>query len=248
MTTPSFDHSGEAEQARIADLLRLAPTGRASLLDIGARDGHLSRRLAAQFACVTAIDLERPTWSYPGIVTAAGDVTRLTYPDRAFDVVFCSEVLEHVPALEQACSEIARVARHEILIGVPYRQDTRLGRVTCGHCGRTSPAWGHVNEFHEGTLSRLLWPAWTVKERSFVGPPRHRTTALAAFLMNLGGNPWGSYDQAEPCPSCHRSLTPPARRSLPARLCSALADRLNKEQAMVQKPRPAWMHTLFTRR
>jgi len=37
------------------------------------------------------------------------DLTRLTYPDAAFDVVLTSETLEHVPDLERALGEIGRV-------------------------------------------------------------------------------------------------------------------------------------------
>src|SRR5262249_35089471 len=37
------------------------------------------------------------------------DLTRLTYPDAAFDLVLTSETLEHVPVLTAALSEIHRV-------------------------------------------------------------------------------------------------------------------------------------------
>jgi hypothetical protein len=37
------------------------------------------------------------------------DITNLTFPDGGFDLVVSNEVLEHVPSLERAFSEIARV-------------------------------------------------------------------------------------------------------------------------------------------
>ncbi|MEB2343612.1 MAG: class I SAM-dependent methyltransferase [Deltaproteobacteria bacterium] len=39
------------------------------------------------------------------------DLARLSFPDAAFDVVVCNEVFEHVPALDAALGEIARVLR-----------------------------------------------------------------------------------------------------------------------------------------
>lgn len=39
------------------------------------------------------------------------DLTRLTYPDRAFDLVLTSETLEHVPDLDQALGELHRVLK-----------------------------------------------------------------------------------------------------------------------------------------
>src|SRR5271157_5252461 len=105
----------DQEKARTADLLRLLPRGRRSVLDIGARDGHFSRLLTEYFLEVTALDLQIPRFEIANVTTAEGDVTRLQYSSDSFDCVFCTEVLEHVPEVEQACREIVRVARHEVL-------------------------------------------------------------------------------------------------------------------------------------
>src|SRR5664280_3005443 len=127
--------NSEHEKSRTDDLMRLLPRGRSSVLDIGAHDGFFSRLLTQHFETVAALDLEMPTFDYPRVINVEGDATRLQFPDSAFDCVFCAEVLEHIPALEDACREIARVARHEIVIGVPYKQDTRIGRTTtCQQC------------------------------------------------------------------------------------------------------------------
>jgi SAM-dependent methyltransferase len=51
----------------------------------------------------------------PGVEKADGarceDATRLTFADGSFDLVVSSEMLEHVPDLEAAVAEIARVLR-----------------------------------------------------------------------------------------------------------------------------------------
>ncbi len=55
------------------------------------------------------------------------DITKLTFSDASFDLVISSEVLEHVPCLDKAFHETARVLRpggvH--LFTVPPRQKTR---------------------------------------------------------------------------------------------------------------------------
>ncbi|MDZ4200146.1 MAG: class I SAM-dependent methyltransferase, partial [Kiritimatiellia bacterium] len=121
------------EQQRTAELLRLLPDKGGSALDIGARDGFYSHLLAERFDEVVALDLAVPKVVHPKVRNVKGNAACLEFPDRSFDLVFCAEVLEHLPepTLSAACREIERVARGVILIGVPYKQDLRLGRTTC---------------------------------------------------------------------------------------------------------------------
>jgi SAM-dependent methyltransferase len=236
----------EQEKARSADLLRLLPRGRKSVLDIGARDGHFSRLLTEYFDEVTALDLEKPPFEYPRVTTVAGDITKLQFADSSFDCVFCAEVLEHIPALEQACRELIRVARHEIIIGVPFRQDTRVARTTCSKCGKINPPWAHVNSFDEATLRRLF-PGVRVRDTSFVGSNHDVTNPLSTMLMDFAGNPWGTYDQDEPCIYCGAALVAPNGRSPLARVCAGVAVRLNRLQSAMSRPHANWVHVVFTK-
>jgi len=236
----------EQEKARSADLLRLVPRGTKSVLDIGARDGHFSRLLTEYFDQVTALDLERPNFEYPRVTTVAGDISKLQFPDASFDCVFCAEVLEHIPALEQACRELTRVARLEIVVGVPFCQDTRCGRTTCRACGKINPPWAHVNTFDERKLRRLF-SGTTVKATSFVGTNNEVTNPLSTILMDMAGNPWGTYDQDEPCIYCGTALVAPNGRSPLARVFSGVAVRLNHLQASLTRPHANWIHVVFTK-
>lgn len=235
----------EQEQARIADIFRLLPHGRKSVLEIGARDGYISRLLAERFDEVTALDLEKPIFQFPRVTTVAGDVTRLQFPDNAFDCVLCTEVLEHIPALQQACRELVRVSRHEIIIGVPFHQDTRLGRTTCRQCGKVNPPWAHVNTFDEQRLA-ALFPGVTIQAKTFVGTNNEITNSLSMALMDMAGNPWGTYDQEEPCIHCGAALVAPNGRSLMSRVYSGVAVRLNRLQASTSRPHANWIHIVFS--
>lgn len=235
------------EQERTASLLRLLPRNRQTVLDIGARDGHFSRLLTKYFPGVTALDLTKPDIDFPGVTNVAGDVTRLEFTDSSFDCVFCAEVLEHIPDVEGACREIARVTRHEVVIGVPYLQDTRVGRVTCASCKRAGPPWGHVNSF---SLPRLksLFPGWRIAAQDFVGESRIATNWASALLMDWAGNPWGNYHQEEPCVHCGAELSKPCEaRAFWQRMCSFTAHTLNRMQAPLSRPHGNWVHLVFTR-
>ncbi len=237
------------EQERISDLMNIipkGPEGKDSVLDVGARDGYLTRLLTERFASVTALDLEKPSIAHDRITCVEGDVTRLELASGSFDVVLCAEVLEHIPGkgLEQACRELSRVAKSHVVIGVPYRQDTRVGRTTCQSCGRSNPPWGHVNVFDERRLTELFLPLQKVG-MTFVGSSRSRTNALSSWLMDVAGNPWGTYDQEEVCIHCGQEIGKPSERNLAQKLCSRLAFSLNAAQSRFISARPNWIHMVF---
>ena len=230
-----------------ASLLELIPKNRRSVLDIGARDGYFSKLLTQYFVEVVALDLSTPTFECPGIKAVAGDVTRLEFPDSSFDCVFCAEVLEHIPDLAGACREIVRVARHEIVIGVPFRQDLRFCRTTCQRCGKASPPWGHINRFDQRTFAPLF-PGLQVQTTAFVGSWKTATNFLSAALMDLARNPWGPYNQNEPCIHCGAPLGPPsAERSMFSKAASAGAHYLTMFQQRLVAPVPKWIHIRFAK-
>ena len=238
--------ASESEKARVGDLFRVMPQGRTSVLEIGARDGYMSRLLAERFAEVTALDLEKPAFEYPGVTTVAGDASKLQFADNSFDCVLCAEVLEHIPALEQACRELARVTRHELIVGVPYRQDTRSGRTRCRKCGKTNPPWAHVNTFDEKRLAQLF-RGMKIASTTFVGTTKEGTNALSAMLMDLAGNPWGTYQQDEPCVHCGAELVAPGQRSFLSKVYSGVAVRLDKLQMSLKPPHANWIHVVFSK-
>jgi hypothetical protein len=241
--------AGASERKRIADLMRLLPGNLDSVLDIGARDGFISKLLAGHFLKVTALDLEEPRIDDERIRCVKGDVTGLNFPDASFDLVFCAEVIEHIPSrrLVRACGELSRVAREYLLIGVPYKQDLRVGRLTCRACGKKNPPWGHVNSFDENSLKKLF-PSLDVVCLSFVGEVDAMTNAFSTFLTDLAGNPYGDYSQEEPCVYCRTKFRDPPERNLLQKALTKIACYVNEAQKAFHKRRPNWIHVLFKKR
>ena len=242
----SHYHASPAEQQRLASLMGLLPANLAQALDVGARDGFISRQLAEHVPQVTALDLDLPQIDHARITSVQGNATALAFADASFDLVFCAEVLEHLPspALESACRELARVARRFVLIGVPYRQDTRVGRLTCGQCGGISPPWGHVNRFDESRL-QTLFPTLRIGQIDFVGTADVPTNGLSRLLMDWAGNPYGPYNQEERCQHCDAAFTPPPQRTPTQRVMTRVAVQLRTLQSTLHRAHGNWMHVLL---
>ncbi len=89
----------------------LAAGAPASVLDIGAGDRWIARRLSLATHYVA---LDYPATGkelYGARPDVFGDAARLPFQDASFDAVVCLEVLEHVPEARQVMGEIARVLK-----------------------------------------------------------------------------------------------------------------------------------------
>ena len=99
------------------------------VLDVGVGTGRLLAHFpeARRYGIDVSINYaERLLGS--GAEIAVGKVEELPYIDGAFDVVFCTDVLEHVENLLTAATELIRVVNPggTLIVRVPYREDLSL--------------------------------------------------------------------------------------------------------------------------
>ncbi len=151
---------GEIGQEQVAGKLRKAlgrwperPFGDA--LEIGAGTGYFSLNLmqAGAIARATATDISPGMLATLGenaerlglsVTTAAAEAETLPFGDESFDLVFGHAVLHHIPDLEQAFSEFARVLRPGGTVafcGEPSRYGDFLAAIPKRTALLTAPLW-----------------------------------------------------------------------------------------------------------
>jgi ubiquinone/menaquinone biosynthesis C-methylase UbiE len=130
----------------------------ASILDVGSGRGTFLWPLVDAFPAlpVHAID-QNPQrvkdiqavqrGGVTSVSAACVDATVLPYGAAAFDVVTMLEVLEHIPAAQQALSEAIRVARRFVVLSVPSHEDTNLE---------------HIHLFSQRTLAAMCTAAGAI--------------------------------------------------------------------------------------
>ena len=108
-----------------------------TVLDAGCGEGFSLNQLRKKFptkiytgidASAKAINLGRKM--FPKIKLKTGNIYRLPDKNRAFDLVLCTEVLEHLTNPAMALKEIKRAAKKYCLFSVPnepWFRITRLG-------------------------------------------------------------------------------------------------------------------------
>ena len=97
-----------------------------SILDVGCGEGFTLNRLKEHRIGTKlegleyskdAIELGKKT--YPDIKITQGSIYELPYRDNSFDLVLCTEVLEHLEEPEKALKELVRVSKKYLVISVP---------------------------------------------------------------------------------------------------------------------------------
>jgi ubiquinone/menaquinone biosynthesis C-methylase UbiE len=158
-------------ETRLQETLKIARSlDFGSLLDVGCAEGYYMRLLAGGSKVSYAVGLDiainyiiKARRNLPGRSLVLGDAHNLPFKDSSFDLVLCSEVLEHTLNPKAALEELIRVSRNHILITVPgenlpHYLARRLGLLRLEEPFK-EPGKGHL---HELKIFRTIIP-WALK-------------------------------------------------------------------------------------
>jgi SAM-dependent methyltransferase len=134
-----------------------------TVLDAGCAEGFVSRRvlqsrpdLKVVGVDVDSLALARGRRLHPCIAFQHGDVRSLPFRDRSFDLVLCTEVLEHLPCSDPAFSELRRVTRGYCLLSVPHEPFFRLSNLMRGkNVSRFGDDIDHYQHWTGSTFRKL---------------------------------------------------------------------------------------------
>lgn len=139
-----------------SSLISLAkPLKPTTILDAGCGEGFTMDKLI-KFGIgkkVEGIEYEKDALTigrklFPNLTLKEGSVYDMPYKDNSFDLVVCTEVLEHVNEPLRVLKEVLRVSKKNIIISVPNEPFFMLGNFIRGkdllHLGNNP---GHINHW-----------------------------------------------------------------------------------------------------
>lgn len=97
----------------------------------------------------TAIEIGKRL--YPELDLKTGDIYKLEFKDNSFDLVICSEVLEHLENPLKALKELIRVSGKYILLSVPNEPLFQLFNFT-----QWGKDIGHINHWTSFGFKKLV--------------------------------------------------------------------------------------------
>lgn len=197
-----------SEMERFQAVIRAIPEGIITVLDVGCGPGVFLSQLKKQRG-IKGIGVEittskiRYAKDHLAVSALKGDVGSLSFQDKSFDVVTALEVLEHLPygTYEQALVEISRVAKHSIIVTVPYREHRTL--IACPYCGIHFNPNYHMRSFDEDGLV-ALFPNFSLVTCEKMGHYYSQPDLVRDFIACFTSQP---YPEFAFCPACgfHKS-------------------------------------------
>lgn len=136
------------------------------ILDVGCGEGFTTIAMAKKFykAKITAVDIDvekikyaKERNNFKNIHYIKGDVFKLSFNKNSFDLVICTEFLEHLKSYRLVLDILINLSREYILISAPNEPWYRMANIIrLKYVSRLGNTHGHVNNWTKDQLLKLL--------------------------------------------------------------------------------------------
>ena len=164
-----------------------------SLLDVGGGEGYKAYIAKQLFgAKVENSDLSSEACKRAEeifhIKSTSADIHELPFADNEFDVIICSETLEHVAEFNKAINEILRVAKKAVVITVPHEDQSIIDKNI-----REDEPHGHIHSFDLKSFDFLKSRGYDVMSKKIL-------SKLLLFCTSFIEEPKKEYNQLKKWP------------------------------------------------
>lgn len=156
---PIFGSQREISLAE--NIINVLPDSIGNVLDVGCGEGYLLFKIRKKYnsASLYGMDIskgriKKTKEKVPKATLLRGDILSLPFPNNSFDVVVCSQLLEHISKYKKAIEELIRIGKKHVIITVP--NELPIITVTCPKCKTKHNLDGHVNFFTDKKLKSLF--------------------------------------------------------------------------------------------
>lgn len=154
-----------------------------TFLDVGCAEGYFPNIVgylfgAKSYGCDFALSGLQKAKLFFGIQGIAADAHLLPFKDRAFDLVLCSEVIEHVADPEKVIQELIRICNKYLVVTTPAARTLQERE---HHFRDFDPAllYGHIHFFMEEEIRR-----WFGEDARIQGCRMHRMESIYSLISD----------------------------------------------------------------
>lgn len=141
------------DSEKISLLLKTIPYDVNTIIDIGCGNGLITNELSRDYQ-VLGVDINASKLAFVKASKLQASCDQVPVDDRSFDLVFSSEMIEHLDneLMKRTFREFDRISRKYILITVPNEEPLHKLLVKCESCGQLYHKNGHLRSFRLSTF------------------------------------------------------------------------------------------------
>lgn len=212
---------------KIKRIISAIPGDVKSILDVGCGDGIISKALSDKFF-VTATDRSFNAVKLVRINKFQSSADNLPAKNNSFDLVFSSEMIEHLPQtiFDSAINEFKRVSKKYIFLTFPNDENIEKNLVECTRCKNIFNKSYHLRSLNRNTIEKLFGEYRVVKNfvtghpirgyNKLLGRIKHRLSPASSWIPKYW-TPDGRRNTM--CPACGYPFEIPYRFNPIATVC-----------------------------
>ena len=149
-----------------------------TILEAGCGEGMMTKHVVRAFPGVllSSFDInsslvEQALVAAPSVNVFNASVLNIPLENNSYELIICSEVLEHLQDPRKAMSELVRVGCKNIMLSVPHEPWFRIGNmIGFSHLRSLGNADGHIQHWSGKSFCRFLEPFIEIDEVSYPFP------------------------------------------------------------------------------
>jgi len=182
-------------RSKVEKVIDLIPDDVKSIIDIGCGNGLITNEIGKYYN-VLGVDINESKLKFVQTDKLQSSCDNIERPDESFDLVFSSEMLEHLvdDLFKNTLNEFDRLSSKYIMISVPNNEPLHKLMVKCEKCGKAYNKNGHLRTFSENSIQNLH-ENWKVvhtetfgrrvrKYRKSLASMKHQMTPPSAWIPN----------------------------------------------------------------
>lgn len=135
-----------------------------SILDVGCGEGLVMKKIREKYddINITGLDISKENLDISKILNpdaklVLGDIYSLPFENNSFDLVICTEVLEHLKGPNKGLKEIRRVSKSNSVISVPNEPFFRIGNIMkFSYLKELGNTPGHLQNWSKNEFENLI--------------------------------------------------------------------------------------------
>jgi len=190
------------EIERIDIVKKYIPDNVETLLDAGCGNGAISNYLEG--FDITAMDRSKEALQYVKNEAILGSLDNLPFEDNSFDMIMCSDVLEHLPddVYKKTIKEFKRVSKKYILIISPNSEDLEANQSKCIKCGTVFHMNWHIRSISIDDIVNSFRDDFSPVYYSYFGEKWASEPELKYTLARTTNRGYKYWENAV-CPMCN---------------------------------------------